>query len=64
MNFFFFFFSRKVPNGLKFPNQDVCLFVRDLKRGERDYEPSQVHFKELLASKGIDYISEVCTILK
>lgn len=49
----------KVPNGLKFPNQDVCLFVRDLKRGERDYEPSQVHFKELLASKGIDYISEV-----
>lgn len=49
----------KVPNGLKFENQDVCLFVKDLKRGERDYEPSQVHFKELLASNNINFIREV-----
>ena len=51
---------RKLPNGLARQRKEVCLFVKDLDRTDREYEKSVQHFKTLLKSKGISCVSEVC----
>lgn len=49
----------QLPNSLVRSNTDICLFVKDQDKNERDYEPTVEHFKELLSSKGVDNIAEV-----
>ena len=53
---------RKLPNGLGEENKEVCLFVKDLDRTDREYEQSVRHFKAFLKSKGISCVSEVCLL--
>ena len=50
---------RKLPNGLQSQNKEVCLFVKDLDKSDREYEKSVRHFKDFLKSKGISCVSEV-----
>ncbi|XP_013395541.1 ribosomal L1 domain-containing protein 1 [Lingula anatina] len=38
---------------------DVCLFVKDLDKKNREYGPTVRHFQELLQSKGVKCVSEI-----
>jgi ribosome biogenesis protein UTP30 len=49
----------KMPHSIRQPNMEVCLFVKDLDRFDRDYDPTVNHFKDLLRKKGINIITEV-----
>jgi hypothetical protein len=43
---------------------DVCLIVKDLEKGWKvDHEPTAQHYKELLESHDITYITEVFCFL-
>ena len=43
--------------------RDVCLLVKDLKKGLReDHEPSVDHFKDLLEDRGVKGVTEVMSL--
>ena len=43
--------------------RDVCLIVKDMEKGLNiDHEPTLNHFKDLLASKGINNITQVISL--
>ncbi|XP_076458057.1 ribosomal L1 domain-containing protein 1-like [Babylonia areolata] len=48
----------KLPNGLDM-NKEVCLFVKDLDKSDRDYEKSVRHFKHRLKTQGIGCVAQV-----
>ena len=54
-------FCSPLPHGLYDlkENAEVCLFVKDLNKKERDYEPTVRHFKELLERQNVKCISQV-----
>jgi len=54
---------RGLPHSVRKPDDEVCLFVKDLERKSREFEVSEDHFKELLASKGVTCISQVLSVL-
>lgn len=44
-----------LPHSIETTDSDVCLFVKDLKRGRRlDYEPTIKHYEQLLRTKKVD----------
>lgn len=53
---------RKLPHSLAKPELDVCLFVKDLDKEERDYEPTVQHFQDLFKKKGITTVTDVIKI--
>lgn len=48
-----------LPHSLRRPDLDVCLFVKDLKRDERDYEPTVRHFQDLLKNSGVNSVTDI-----
>ena len=56
----FFPWNRKLPNSIKKTDLEVCLFVKDLDRTEREYEATIRHFQDLMKKKGVKSIPEVC----
>ena len=57
-----FYPYRKLPHGLHKKNTEVCLFVKDLDRKNREHELTSDHFKDLLRSKGVTCVSEVSVV--
>ncbi|KAK3768182.1 hypothetical protein RRG08_031720 [Elysia crispata] len=49
----------KLPNSIKNADAEVCLFVKDLDRTERDYEATVRHVQDLLKKKGVKSIPEI-----
>jgi len=49
----------RLPHTLVLPTTDVCLFVRDLDKKKRDYEPTEDHFQELLDKNSIKSVSKI-----
>ncbi|XP_059168966.1 ribosomal L1 domain-containing protein 1-like [Physella acuta] len=49
----------KLPHSLAKPDLDVCLFVKDLDKEERDYEPTVQHFQDLFKKKGITTVTDI-----
>ncbi|XP_067672073.1 ribosomal L1 domain-containing protein 1-like [Haliotis asinina] len=48
-----------LPHSLKRDTVDVCLFVKDLNKKKRDFDPSIHHYKELLDKHDISFVTEV-----
>jgi len=49
----------RLPHTLLLPTTEVCLFVRDLDKKNRDYEPTEDHFQALLDKNNIKCISKI-----
>ncbi|GFS19805.1 ribosomal L1 domain-containing protein 1 [Elysia marginata] len=49
----------KLPNSIKKTDAEVCLFVKDLDRTEREYEATVRHFQDLLKKKGVKNMPEI-----
>ncbi len=50
----FFLFYSLLPHSIETSEADVCLFVRDLKRGRKlDFEPTIKHYEQLLRTKKV-----------
>ncbi|XP_060066602.1 ribosomal L1 domain-containing protein 1-like [Ylistrum balloti] len=49
----------RLPHSVWRPEQEVCLFVKDLNKSSREHEVTERHFKDLLSSKGISCITQV-----
>ncbi|XP_012934714.1 ribosomal L1 domain-containing protein 1 [Aplysia californica] len=49
----------KLPHSLRHENMEVCLFVKDLDREDRDYEPTVRHFQEMLKKHGVSCVAEI-----
>lgn len=49
----------RLPHTLVLPTTDICLFVRDLDKKKRDYEPTEDHFQELLDKNSIKCVSKI-----
>jgi len=49
----------KLPHGIRHENMDVCLFVKDLDKDERDYEPTVRYIQDLLRKHNISSVSEI-----
>lgn len=48
-------FYRTLPHSIDAEDSEVCLFVKDLKRGRRlDFEPTIKHYETMLKQKKID----------
>ena len=44
-----------MPHSIETADSDICLFVKDLKRGRRlDFEPTIKHYEQLLRTKKVD----------
>jgi len=53
----------KLPHSPLPPNNDVCLFVKDLEKGLKvDHEDTVNHFTSLLADKGVTGITKVISL--
>ncbi|CAL1533530.1 unnamed protein product [Lymnaea stagnalis] len=48
-----------LPHALQRPDLDVCLFVKDLNREERDYESTVRHFQDLLKKNGVNAVTDI-----
>ncbi len=66
--FFFLVACSKLPhpyliNRTEGRKSEVCLFVKDVREGRKfvDAEDTIPHYEELLASKGVDCVSKVCS---
>lgn len=42
---------------------DVCLFVKDVNKKKRDFDPTIHHYKELLDKHDINFVTEVFEFL-
>ncbi|XP_059620066.1 ribosomal L1 domain-containing protein CG13096 [Phlebotomus argentipes] len=52
-----------LPHSLINDTDEVCLFVKDLRRGTKiDYEPTKEHFEEVLRVAGVSRINRVIPI--
>jgi len=49
----------KLPQSIRHSDLEVCLFVKDLDKVDRDYEPTVHHFKDLLRKKGINTVTDI-----
>ncbi|XP_033744108.1 ribosomal L1 domain-containing protein 1-like isoform X2 [Pecten maximus] len=49
----------RLPHSVWTPEQEVCLFVKDLDKSSREHEVTEQHYKDLLASIGISCITQV-----
>lgn len=49
----------KLPNPLSTVSTEVCLFVKDLDKRDKDFKPTAAHFKDLLARQNVKCISQV-----
>ncbi|CAG5133054.1 unnamed protein product [Candidula unifasciata] len=49
----------KLPHSIRPVTSEVCLFVKDLDKFDREYESTIHHFKDLFSKKGISSITEV-----
>ena len=56
---YFLFCCSPLPKSVQKTEDDICIFVKDLDRSNKDYEASERHYKELLHSKGVNNIAEV-----
>ena len=53
----------ELPNCCVAEPRDVCLIVKDLEKGLKvDHESTLNHFNELLASKGVDNITQIISL--
>ncbi|RUS81861.1 hypothetical protein EGW08_010384 [Elysia chlorotica] len=49
----------KLPHSIKNTDAEVCLFVKDLDRTEREYEATIRHTQDLLKKRGVKSIPEI-----
>nr|KAG5703806.1 hypothetical protein BaRGS_031440 [Batillaria attramentaria] len=49
----------KLPHGLGTQRKEVCLFVKDIDRKDREFEKTVADMRAFLKSKGITNVSEV-----
>merc|ERR1712179_573653 len=57
------FLRIELPNCCVAEPRDVCLIVKDLEKGLKvDHESTLNHFNELLASKGVDNITQIISL--
>ncbi|XP_046369994.2 ribosomal L1 domain-containing protein 1-like [Haliotis rufescens] len=49
----------KLPHSLMRDTMDVCLFVKDVNKKKRDFDPTIHHYKELLDKHDINFVTEV-----
>ncbi|GFN81947.1 ribosomal l1 domain-containing protein 1 [Plakobranchus ocellatus] len=49
----------KLPNSIRKTDVEVCLFVKDLDRADREYDATVCHFQDILKKKGVNSINEI-----
>lgn len=48
-----------LPNSMHFDSREVCLFVKDLDKKNREYEPTVQHFEDILKKEKVTSISKI-----
>ena len=48
-----------MPHSLHYDTREVCLFVKDLDRDDREYEKTVEHFQDYFMKNGVTNISKV-----
>ena len=57
-------YIRDLPHSIHYETREVCLFVKDLDKTDREYEKTVQHYQDLLRQNGITCISKVEFITK
>ena len=50
---------RPLPHSIDEDSREVCLFVKDLDKNDREYEKTVDHYQTLFKAKGVTKITKV-----